>query len=278
MARSDSLDPQQPADEVIPIGVWVRMQLPDHPAFTGFTYVDPQAGLSAKGWFEGEEAAGPLPSVTVRLPIGVPCEPLGEDEVRRRDLPDVAEWLKFYGPQPKSGTLWGWWRRHPKLQGRFHPEYPDDLQVLVHDGGPRLTDRRPELVWVRVTGGEGDVFTGQVLNRPHQLVSVSEGSAIRFIVPDGGEHPLLVTEKYLAERPGWDIQPCNRCGLSELLDAPSDLIRVVFPHTPPDVTMSAFTAFCGACGGILVLSSKGLAEEGATAPPSPRKKWWQLWK
>jgi hypothetical protein len=31
------------------------------------------------------------------------------------------------------------WRDDPLLKGRFHPDFPDDLQVVVHDGGPRLT-------------------------------------------------------------------------------------------------------------------------------------------
>jgi len=57
-------------------------------------------------------------------------------------------------------------RNHPKLHSRFHPEYPDDVQVIVHEGGPRITDRRPEVVWVRVIGVERDVFTGEVLNEP----------------------------------------------------------------------------------------------------------------
>ena len=66
------------------------------------------------------------------------------------------------------------WRNHPHLQGRFHPQALDDLQVLVHDGGPRLTDRSPEEVWVTVTGCDGNVFTGRVVNQPHQLKSVAQ--------------------------------------------------------------------------------------------------------
>ena len=45
------------------------------------------------------------------------------------------------------------WRGHPKLIGRFNLEHPDDVPVLVHDGGPRVTDRRAELIWIRITGG-----------------------------------------------------------------------------------------------------------------------------
>ncbi len=40
------------------------------------------------------------------------------------------------------------WREHPKLKGRFHPDHPDDLQVIAHDGGARITGNAPEAVWV----------------------------------------------------------------------------------------------------------------------------------
>ncbi len=48
------------------------------------------------------------------------------------------------------------WRSDPLLEGRFHPEYPDDLQVIVHDGGPRLTKNAPELMW----GCAADTWVG----------------------------------------------------------------------------------------------------------------------
>jgi hypothetical protein len=75
------------------------------------------------------------------------------------------------------------WRNHPQLQALLHPEYPDDLQVIVHDGGPRMTDRRPEVVWVRIRTVEDNVFTAEVLNQPRQLASVRQGDRIRFIIP-----------------------------------------------------------------------------------------------
>src|SRR5436190_6698032 len=113
------------------------------------------------------------------------------------------------------------WRTHSKLKGRFHPEHPDDLQVIVHDGGPRITDTRPEAVWVTVTDCAGDVFSGRVLNQPSQLRTVLQGQQIQFVMPEGSEHPVLVTEKYLRERPLWTIHACQKCGLAELFDAPS---------------------------------------------------------
>ncbi len=46
------------------------------------------------------------------------------------------------------------WRSDPALVGKFHPSYPDHLQVLVHDGEPRRTAHQPELCWVRVVAEE----------------------------------------------------------------------------------------------------------------------------
>lgn len=173
------------------------------------------------------------------------------------------------------------WRKHPRLINLLHPDYPDDLQVVVHDGGTRLTSRHPELVWVRITKYAEGVFTGRVLNQPSQLSSVSEGSEILFILPEYGEHPLLVTEKYLKERHEWIICPCEQCGLSELFDAPSDLIHMAFPGTPKDSTVSVFTTFCGVCGGVQGVQHKSSNPETFEAASNQYdlgKAWWKFWK
>jgi hypothetical protein len=268
------------------VGTWVRMEIPGQGTFVGFTYVDAQAGFSAKGWLS--DGSPDVSNATVRLPFGVPWEELTPDEIVAQKLDNPPGWVaEFYGPQPPAGTVLGWWREHPKLKGRFHPEYPDDLQLIVHDGGPRLTKNPPELMWVRVTGGTDNVFTGRLLNQPHHLTSVKLGDEIRFVAPDGGDHPLRVTEKYLAERPDWSVTPCNKCGLSELFDPPSDLIRVVFPNVPAGegAQMQAFTAFCGACGGVQLVKSRRAEPPTGDPPPVPApgptpaaKKWWQFWK
>ena len=65
-------------------------------------------------------------------------------------------------------------------------------------------------------------------------------------------------EQYLKERENWIIHPCNKCGLSELFDPPSELIKIVFPsvYGREDMMMEKFTAFCGACGGMLVVENR----------------------
>lgn len=148
------------------------------------------------------------------------------------------------------------WHKDPKLQGRFHPDYPDDLQVVVHNGGPRLSKNRPELVWVRIIGCKDNIYSGEVLNQPKQLEEINQASIIDFIIPETGEFPLQVRKKYLSERANWIVTPCNKCGLTELFDAPSDLIKVTFPDTPSDVILEMFTAFCGFCGGVQVVQYK----------------------
>ncbi len=148
------------------------------------------------------------------------------------------------------------WNEHPKLRGRFHAEFPDDLQVIVHDGGPHTCNRQPELVWVRVTECQDEVFSGVVLNQPAQLHSVAQGSQIQFIVPQGGQYPLQVTRKYLQERSDWRLlMPCKKCGLTELFDAPTQLL----PSTLPSADLSrgfTFTTRCGWCGEGMVVRLK----------------------
>jgi hypothetical protein len=156
----------------------------------------------------------------------------------------------------------GDWTNHPSLQGRFNPEFPDDLQVIVHDGPPTITKRAPELVWVRVTacGREvpifGDnrhltVFRGTVLNKPHHLLTVSEGAGIQFVVPKSGPHPLQVTAQYLEERPSWRlIAACKNCGMSELFCPALELAKRSFSNmTDNQLSGFMFTTRCGWCGG-----------------------------
>jgi len=165
----------------------------------------------------------------------------------------------------------GEWREHAMLKGRFRSDCPDDLQVIVHDGSPQISRIEPEIVWVTVTGVDGEVFRGRLRNEPHALKTMRQGGEIKFVMPAGNAPaallamaaahlglpqpplagwlaPILVTEKCLRERAAWVIHPCRKCGLSELFDAPSDLIAALFPNSPLDAE-EGFTAPCPNCGG-----------------------------
>jgi hypothetical protein len=142
------------------------------------------------------------------------------------------------------------WHKDPALAGRFHPDAPDDCQVVVHAGGPRLTTTAPELVWVRLVAKQGKTYRARLLNQPTQIAGLSAGDEILVLASAGSPYPVMVTEAYLAERDGWVIHPCDKCGLPELFDAPSDLMRATFPNAPADAEIEMFTAFCPLCGGV----------------------------
>ena len=162
------------------------------------------------------------------------------------------------------------WRTDAALAGKFHPSYPDDLQILVHDGEPRRTGRQPELCWVRILGVEkgparpllaGEeqapdtlrraVYVAQLLNQPQQLTSVVQGDPVRFFADPGGQHLFTVTAEYLAERAEWQIQPCQSCGLCEGLDPPSVMAATRFSGA--EVVPIMFTSRCPLCGGTQLL-------------------------
>ena len=147
------------------------------------------------------------------------------------------------------------WRSHPKLKTRLLGEHQDELLVMIHDGGPLLTKRRPEVVRVNVTGCEGDVFRGRVLHQPIQLHTIRLGQEIQFLIPDGDNNPVFVTEKYLHERHLWNIEPCRKCGFSELFDAPSDLLKLLLRNSPTLEKPTSFECPCPLCGGQQVLSA-----------------------
>jgi len=132
-------------------------------------------------------------------------------------------------------------------------------------------------VWVRITGGDGDIFNGLVLNQPEKLTNVRAGTIIQFKVPSSGDLPLLVNEQYLSERSDWMIHPCDRCGLSELYDAPSDLLQKVFPAPAGQLVPEMFTAICGWCGGVQVVQRAG--SESVEPPPiQTHARWWEFWR
>jgi len=191
------------------------------------------------------------------------------------------------------------WRVDPDLAGRFHPQSPDDLQVVVHDGEPRRTRRAPESCWVRVQtvdgvlrvpnlapGGsfppapeavrwiERRVYRGTLLNQPHALTETRKDGDVLFVHAPGIPHPVQVRPDYLQERPRWAFVPCDRCGADQALDPPSVMARTRFPDAPAGSVPVAFTAFCP-CGGTMMVSA--LAEPVAAgafptpslAPPGP---------
>ena len=184
------------------------------------------------------------------------------------------------------------WRNDAVLQGRFHAEGPDDVQVLVHDGHPGLSGRGPEGVWVRIHGKRGAAYRGVVTNQPFHLASVHKGDDILFVAPPGFQYLIQVSEKYLDERAKWDLQPCTKCGLPECFEAPSELLK--HSQVPPEARgqVPQLTVPCPMCDGVQIFVRKGMAgavpppEQSSSlepasptepaSPPPKKRAWWKL--
>lgn len=130
-------------------------------------------------------------------------------------------------------------------ESRRGGEVQTTLRVLVHEGGPRFTAARLELVPVALLTTDGAVMTGRLLESPRRLRSPAVGDTIKFLRVPGQPHPILVTDKYLMERWHSYVVGCQKCGFSELFDCPSDLAAATFPGQ----AVSTFTARCPICGG-----------------------------
>ncbi len=142
----------------------------------------------------------------------------------------------------------------PNLARLMNPQHPGDLQVAVHQGGPKTSQTPPELCWVHHTGRSSAstarhiYHTGILLNQPTHIAGYHKGQEVTFIAPQHGDAAVLTTPEYRAERDAWHIRPCEACGFSELMDAPSKLASVSFPDAPAGSTPIIFTTRCGICG------------------------------
>ena len=99
--------PREAADDrLIPVGVWIRLHLPEHPEYVCYTYVDQEMGLSAQN-FQQHDPNDPDPKIIiVRLPVGVQWEVLVEEEVQRRgDVAEVAASFESKGLVRHAGFL-----------------------------------------------------------------------------------------------------------------------------------------------------------------------------
>ncbi len=108
------------------------------------------------------------------------------------------------------------WHEDLALKGHFHPEYPDDLQILVHEGSFRFTNTKPEVMWGRLLarietthrdGSTTHAYKATLLNQPKQLKTVQVGQEILLVAYPAYRFPIRVTHEYLASRGDYEITP-----------------------------------------------------------------------
>lgn len=170
-------------DLPLPMGVWFRA---GETLF--YSYVDSEAGPSVAGEMPFD---GMLVHVITRTHSIGGMSQLTDEERSAAGLPVTPDWVRGYGPQPPRGSLWGAWRSDPRLVGRFHPDFPDDVQVWIYKGTLENMRGTPELVWVRLWSCTEDECEGRMLNEPFDIKSMHEGDMIRF-GKDAGAQEFLV--------------------------------------------------------------------------------------
>lgn len=167
------------------------------------------------------------------------------------------------------------WHNDPALQGRFHDDYPDDVQMLIHNGSFRFTTSAPEVVWVRITarmeferndGKQATAYKALLLNQPHHLEGFEKGADVLLLADADYEYAIYATHEYVLQRPDFEITPCDNCGLPELFDTVPSLIDFSFEgeaatqmqkqiEAGGGVVFSSFCPMCGKAGQLTVKSN-----------------------
>ncbi|MFZ5445212.1 MAG: hypothetical protein ACOZQL_34800 [Myxococcota bacterium] len=246
---------------------WGLIRVQDQLALV-FAYTDPQAGPSAKGTLltstepttEDARAAATRPNVTVRLGAGLQLRPLPEPERERLALPDEPEWLVHFRPPPS-----GAWSTDPFFRGRFHPDFPNDIQALFFF----LEEQKAERMWVRLereTGVPG-VYEGALLNTAHARPELSAGTPVRLRGAPGAKGPLWLTDVMATNAAEW-LARCEACGFDLVLEPVPQLLARTFPDAPPGTEMTAFTTRCAMCQQTQLVQRRSSATLDAPEPSS----------
>lgn len=243
----------------IPVNRWVRIRLPDGEVF-GYTYVDSQAGTSAKGAAVSipprpqeldavREGAG----VTVRLSQGQwDVEGLSEEELARYELPCPPTWVPLFEPEARP------WRVDPALKTAAHPTFPDDFEVLFMFPAERALER----MWVRTTGVDEAIggYCGELLNTSNCPGPLRAGAEVRFRAVSDQRSPFYVTPEMRANLDRWECQ-CTRCGFDMHFVPFEEIIAAQFKPPPgadgAHYEMEAFTTRCPVCRQTMMVGRRG---------------------
>jgi hypothetical protein len=239
------------AQPAIPANAWLWIESsPEHHLV--FSYVDPTAGLSAKGSPVSAErasaevmAAAEQPAATFRLAMGWrdPIAVVTDDERMALGLPKFPTWIEHFTPP---------WRRDPRVAAFCHPEYPDDAEVLFWFSGGQTAEK----MWVRMSGVDAAVgYRGQLLNTPHASQEVTAGSPVAIHPLNPPNRPVWVSPT-IARNLALFEAACTACGCDV---HPADLEAVgrqQFPNVPAEAQVELFTTRCPLCSQPMAVSRR----------------------
>lgn len=231
-----------------------------------FRYVDRQAGPSAKGAFlagidptTGEVAtAATRPEVTVRIDPRMQMTALSAADVARLGLPAEPEWMQFFKPGP--------WTSDPRLAGKFHPEYPDDLQASFFFP----STGNVEQMWVRLERAEPalEAYAGKLLNTAHADASIAAGTTVLIRPAPGASIPVWLSPAVQENLRDWTAK-CSACGFDLVVEPVSALLARQFANAPPGATFEALTTRCAMCRNTQMVTRRGLADSVSVTAAAP---------
>ena len=180
--------------------------------------------------------------------LSVSLRKLGRTEEAESALSAARRFAALYEDGPG-----GPWQHDPTLAGRFHPSYPNDLEVRFYFAEQQTLEK----MWVRTTGLDEPVggYLGVLVNRPHtDGTGLRPGASVAYRAAPGMTDPIWVTPAMRANLFGW-LSLCDSCGFDMLLMPAEEVIQRQFT-LPPGTVMEAFSTRCLACGGGMVVRKR----------------------
>ena len=219
-----------------------------------FAYNDPGAGPSARGVkLAGEtptrdeaRMAIERPSHTVRL-AGIQTIQLPNEWIEYLQLPIAPPWMAHVAPSG-GGTPW---RTDPALAGRFHPQYPDDVETTFILLGKKTLEK----MWVRISEVVPRVgYRGVLLNTSHLEPALAQGA--RVLIRPSKSHPpaLWVPDGACADNLREWSSVCEKCGFDLVFIPISELAKMQFPDAPPGAVFERMTTRCLMCKSTMHLA------------------------
>ncbi len=248
---------------------WGLIRVQDHQALV-FSYVDPQAGPSAKGALlrdveptsEDVRDAATRPTLTVRLGPGLQPRPLPVELAERLTLPAEPEWLAFFRPGPP-----GPWTKDPLLAEHFHADCPDDVSALFFLAGTGQVER----MWVRLDREvpAHQAWGGVLLNTAHHDAALTQGTRVMVRGVPGAKGPLWLSPAMAKNLEQWSAK-CEACGFDLVLEPVEVLIARQFKNVPAGESLVQLTTRCAMCRQTqLVVRREPSAPVDAVTPREP---------
>jgi hypothetical protein len=243
----------------VPVHTWVMIEPPEQEKVLAFTYIDPIAGLSAKGGPLAEtsnqeqlNAAMQAPPLTFRLP-GPTVRALSVDELNQYNLPDRPDWLMAFLKENEVKPVW---REDPKLKEKFHARHPDDLKAIFFF--PEV--RRAEAMWVRLIGVDPEVggYRGILLNQPQSAKEPKVQSVVTVRSTIGVPEPVYISP---VMKHNWGVWKCfcRGCGFDLLFESIDDIKKRAWSQLPPGTQLQTFTTRCLLCAETVVVENREIS-------------------